>query len=148
MMRALTLLWICGSIVACRGTTERGQPAAAPDKAGAPAKAGGRLHLVYELDLDSAVYDRALSVRRDLEAAFADQKISAIVQVSAMAPGELAVIPRDGASRAAIEQLLKADYRDTIASRACEPAAGPNAICFKIASAELPMNGGRPTAIS
>lgn len=125
-------MWICGLVVACRGTAERGQPAA--DKAGMLTKAGSRLQIVYDLDLDKAIDDRASSIRHDLEAGLADQKIVATVRVSAMSPGELSVTPSDGANKAAIEQSLKADYRDTIESRECEASAGPNAICFKIAA--------------
>ena len=131
-MRALPLVWICGLIVACRGTAERGQPAA--DKAGVLTNAGSRLQIVYDLDLDKAVDDRASYVRHDLEEGLADQKIIATVRGSAMSPGELSVTPSDGANKAAIEQLLKANYRDTIESRECEAAAGPNAICIKIAA--------------
>src|SRR5262245_38287565 len=106
-MRARSLVWLCGLMVACRGTAERGRPAA--DQAGALAEAGRRLQIVYDLDLDQALEDRASSIRRDLEAGLADRKISATVGVSAVSPGELSVTPGDGASKAAIEQLLKAD---------------------------------------
>jgi protein-export membrane protein SecD len=130
-MRALSLVWICGWVVACRGTAERGRPEA--DKAGVLAQAGSRLQIVYDLDLDQALEDRAASIRRDLEAGLADRKLSATVGVSAMPPGELTVTPGDGASKAAIEQLLRTDYGDTIEGRACEAAAGPSAICIRIA---------------
>jgi preprotein translocase subunit SecD len=131
-MRALATAWICGLVVACSGHAERGQPAA--DESGARTPPGRRLQLVYDLDLDRAVDDRASVIRSDLEAALAEQTIVATVTVSAASPGALIVTPRDGASTLAIEQLVKASYSDTVDRRPCEPSAGPSAICLQISA--------------
>ncbi len=124
-MRTVVIAWICG-LVACRG---HGEPAAETS-----GSASQRLQVVYDLDLDKAVDDRGWELRRDLEAALADEKIVATVTVSATSPGALTVTPSDVTKRSAIEELLRASYRDTIDRRDCDPSAGPSAICVQIAA--------------
>jgi len=126
-MRTLTLACIFGLVAGCGG---RREPAA--DK-GSAVKRGPRLQVTYDIDLDKAVDDKAADVRRDLEAALADQKVVATVRVS-MVPGELTVTPADPSTKAAIEQLVKNDYGDTIESQPCDASAGPAAICIKVAA--------------
>jgi preprotein translocase subunit SecD len=132
-MRALTIACICGLVVACSGHAERGQPA--PDRSGALTNRGRRLQLVYDLDVDKAIDDKASELRRDLEAGLAEQKIVASVSVSAMSLGALTVTPSDGANKPAIERLVKANYGEAFETRTCDASAGPNAICIEITAA-------------
>ena len=44
----------------------------------------GGLHLVYSIDLDKAVDDRASELKRDIEARFADDNIKGSVRTPAM----------------------------------------------------------------
>lgn len=131
-MRVLSLVWLCGLVIACRGTAER---SSSGGKSGVLSNAASRVQIVYELELGQVLSGRASSIGHDLEAGLADQKLVASVGVSAAAPGELAVTPADPANRAAIEQWLKQTYSDTLESRACAVSDGPGAICVRLAAA-------------
>jgi len=131
-MKMLTIAWLCGLGVGCGNHAERAKPAA--DKSAAAAAHGPRRRVVYELDVDKAVDDKAAELRRDLEAGLADASIVASVEVSAVVLGAVTVTPTDGTTRPAIEQLIKADYADVVEPRACESTAGPNAVCIAIAA--------------
>src|SRR5215475_1250777 len=46
----------------------------------------GGMHIVYSIDLDRAVDDKASDIKRDLESRFADDKIDAKVKAPAASP--------------------------------------------------------------
>ena len=131
-MRVIPLVWLCGLVIACRGTAERGSPAGKP---GVLANAVSRVQIVYDLDVGSVLSARASTVAHFLEAGLAEQQVVASVAVSAAAPGALSVTPADPANRAAIEQWLTQMYSATVEQRTCEASAGPGAICVRIAAA-------------
>jgi preprotein translocase subunit SecD len=94
----------------------------------------GGMHIVYAIALDRAVDDKAAEIKRDLETRFADEKIKATVKTPTSLVGAVTVILADGAKKAEIESRVHADYGDTIQSRECAPADGPNAVCFLVSA--------------
>jgi preprotein translocase subunit SecD len=104
----------------------------------------GGMHIVYRIDLDRAVDDKASEVKRDLEARFIDDKLDAQVKTPVASPehdgipavplGSVTVVLPDDKKRADIENLIRADYGDTVQSRTCPPADGAHAICFNVST--------------
>jgi preprotein translocase subunit SecD len=94
----------------------------------------GGLRMVYGIDLDKAVDDRASEIKRDLDARFTDDKIDGVVKTPSVPLGAVTVILKDASKKAEITDQLEHDYGDTIAPRECEPGAGPNAICILVSS--------------
>lgn len=93
----------------------------------------GGSHIVYSIDLDRAVDDRASEIRRDLESRFAADTTLAVkpaVKTPSSPLGAVTVLVPDGANRAAIDAAIHADYGDTIDTRECAPADGGGAICI------------------
>jgi preprotein translocase subunit SecD len=94
----------------------------------------GGMHIVYSIDLDRAVDDKASEIKRDLEARFADDKIDAKVKIPPTPLGAVTVVPTDAKKKAEIEAHIQADYGDTIEERDCASGDGPEAICFKVST--------------
>jgi len=94
----------------------------------------GGMHIVYSIDLDKAVDDKASELRRDLEAKFADEKIDAKVKTPALPLGAVTVLLPDGKKKAEIESQIRSDYSSTIQDRDCAPQDGANAICFRVST--------------
>jgi preprotein translocase subunit SecD len=101
----------------------------------------GGLYIVYNIDLDKAVDDRASDIKRDLDAKFADKatKTKAIVRTPSAPIGAVTVILQDVAKRAEIEKMITSDYGDTVAVRDCpppNPADPPGSVylCYRVSS--------------
>ncbi len=101
----------------------------------------GGLYIVYNIDLDKAVDDRASDIKRDLDAKFADaaSKIRATVKTPSAPIGAVTVVLQDVAKKAEIEKLILSDYGDTVAARECPPL-GPSdpkdavQLCYRVSS--------------
>ncbi len=93
----------------------------------------GGLHIVYSIDLNTAIVDRASEIERDLKSRFAEENVNATVTAPLQPLGAVTVTAPDAAKKAEIEQLIKNDYNETIEFRDCESSDGENAICFKVA---------------
>ncbi|MEJ7601870.1 MAG: protein translocase subunit SecD [Kofleriaceae bacterium] len=95
----------------------------------------GGLHIVYSIDLDTAVVDKAGEIKRDLETRFHEEpKVDAEVRTPLRVTGGVTVVPKDANKRGEIEAAIRADYADIIESRACEPTDPPNSICIKVST--------------
>lgn len=104
----------------------------------------GGMHIVYSIDLDRAVDDKASEIKRDLEARFADDKIDAKVKAPAPTPpkdndpgiplGAVTVNLADDAKLAEVKAQIHSDYADTIEERACAQSDGAHAVCFKVST--------------
>ncbi|MGE0397326.1 MAG: protein translocase subunit SecD [Kofleriaceae bacterium] len=96
----------------------------------------GGSHIVYSLDLDRAVADRAQEIRRDLEGRYA-QDASLTTKPTIKTPqrpiGAVTIVVPPGGNKAALTAALHADYGDTIEMRACSPTDG-DAICIQVSS--------------
>jgi len=99
----------------------------------------GGLHIVYSIDLDKAVDDRASEIKRDLESRFADEKYAAVVKTPASPLGAVTVILPDASKKDALQKQIFNDYNEhgeeVIVGRECAATDGPNAICFRVSSA-------------
>jgi preprotein translocase subunit SecD len=95
----------------------------------------GGLHIVYSIDLNTAIVDRASEIERDLKSRFNETpKVDAKVSAPLTPLGAVLVIAPDAAKKTEIEAMIKADYADTIEMRECEAGDGPLAICFKVST--------------
>jgi preprotein translocase subunit SecD len=101
----------------------------------------GGLHLVYSIDLDKAVDDRASELKRDIESRFAEDKIKGIVRTPSSPLGAVTVELEDGTRRDEVKSAIEKDYGDTIVSIACpatdkaaEPANTPAPLCWRVSS--------------
>lgn len=102
----------------------------------------GGLYIVYNIDLDKAVDDRASDIKRDLDAKFADpaSKTKAIVKTPSAPLGAFTIILQDVVKRAEIEKLIASDYGDSVASRTCPPPSPQDSkdsvqLCYVVSSA-------------
>jgi protein-export membrane protein SecD len=104
----------------------------------------GGLHIVYSIDLNTAIVDRASDIQRDLQSRFNEEpKVDAKVSTPSSAPlGTVVVVPPDKAKRAEIESLVRTDYGGTVEvadadserGRDCAKDFGELAICFRVSS--------------
>ncbi|MEO8704855.1 MAG: protein translocase subunit SecD [Kofleriaceae bacterium] len=96
----------------------------------------GGLHIVYSIDLNTAIVDRASEIERDLRARFNEEpKVDAVVRAPLATLGAVTVEPADPNKKLELEALVKADYGDTIEMRDCDSGDKPGAVCFKVATA-------------
>jgi len=116
-MRALLIIAL---VAACSGRSDKPAAPAAPN----------HLRIVYEIDLEKAVDDRAETLRRDLDALFADKKIAATVTRPVVPVGAVRITPGDPAKKAEIEALVKSTYDDATTPRDCDPSDGAGAVCL------------------
>jgi preprotein translocase subunit SecD len=111
---------------------------------------GGK-HIVYNIDLDKAVDDKASEIKRDLEARLADDKIKGVVKTPALPLGAVTVMLDDASAPKAAElkSKIESDYNDhekTIEWRTCGPEDGKTALCFLVSSSYA--DGIKKTALT
>jgi preprotein translocase subunit SecD len=98
----------------------------------------GGLHLVYSIDLDKAIDDRASELKRDLESRLTDEKIKGAVKTPASPLGAVTVLLDDGAKREEVKGWISKDYGgargDDITYLDCPAAEPKSAICFRVSS--------------
>ncbi|HEY4182459.1 MAG TPA: protein translocase subunit SecD [Kofleriaceae bacterium] len=92
----------------------------------------GGLHIVYSIDLDRAVEDRAHEIKRDLDQRFIDDKIAAVVTTPKAPIGTVFVKVTDAAKRAQVESAIHSDYDKETEPTECAPEHAGE-ICFKVA---------------
>ena len=94
----------------------------------------GGSHIVYSIDLDKAIDDRASEIKNDLDTQFADEKIEATVNTPSAPVGAVTVTPKDPTKRAEIAaRIPKLFDADNLSSITC-PAATPGSICYRVAT--------------
>ena len=97
---------------------------------------GGK-HIVYNIDLDKAVDDKASEIKQDLEAQMGDDKIPGTVKTPANPLGAVTVLLNDSTRKAELKSKIESNYNEkekTIEWRDCNAADGPNALCFLVSS--------------
>jgi preprotein translocase subunit SecD len=92
----------------------------------------GGSHVVYDIDLDKALDDRAAEIKRDLDAQFASDGTPATVSTPAAPAGAVTVHLQDASRRDALQASVAAEYGEMIETRACPADDGPQAICFQV----------------
>src|SRR5687768_12718949 len=94
----------------------------------------GGLHLVYSIDLDKAIDDRASEIKRDLESTFAEDNIQGTVRTPATPLGAVTVNLTDATKEAEVRKKLESDFTDTISMLECPKAEPKGSICFRVSS--------------
>ena len=95
----------------------------------------GGLQIVYSIDLDKAIDDKASEIRRDLESRFSDEKTTATVKTPSSPLGAVVVSLTDQAKREAALSAINADYGRDITMYDCPTGEAAGAICFRVSSA-------------
>lgn len=101
----------------------------------------GGLYIVYNIDLDKAVDDRASDIKRNLDSKFIDPatKVEAVVKNPSKPNGAVSILLKDPTKRAEIEKLMSSDYGDTVTKYDCPPPSptdpkGSVALCYRVSS--------------
>ncbi|MEO8553355.1 MAG: protein translocase subunit SecD, partial [Kofleriaceae bacterium] len=86
---------------------------------------GGK-HIVYNIDLDKAVDDKASEIKRSVEARLADDKFKGSVRTPSVPLGTVIVTLDDPSKLAEVKTQVEADYNDhekTVEFETCPPGA-------------------------
>lgn len=96
----------------------------------------GGLHIVYSIDLDKAVDDKASDIKRELEAKLVDGKIKGEVTTPLRPVGAVNVIVEDPAHTSRVrEDLLSGLYEDgLVVDRECPADVAAKAVCVRVSS--------------
>ncbi len=94
----------------------------------------GGVHLVYSIDLDKAVDDRASELKRDIESRFADEGIKGIVRTPATPLGAVTIVLEDGTKKDEVRRQLVSEHGNTITMLECPPGESANTICMRVSS--------------
>jgi preprotein translocase subunit SecD len=98
----------------------------------------GGLHIVYRVDLDKVVDDKAGELKRDIEAKLGDQKILAHVETPRPNPnagvplGAVFLVPDKDGEAGKIDRKFLDDYEESLVKMDC-PADRKAAICMRVA---------------
>ncbi len=98
----------------------------------------GGLLIVYGIDLDKAVDDKASELKPDLEAKLVEDKIPGTVKTPSSPLGAIAVLIPDATQRAKVADEVKSDYitgKDaSLETRECGENDGKDALCYRVTS--------------
>src|SRR5262245_44589936 len=101
----------------------------------------GGLHIVYGVDLDKVIDDKAGETKRDIEAKAADLKINVTVDAPRPSPeagvplGAVVIRPKTPEDAKKIDSKFLEDYDEVLEKMTCPAAVGgANAICLRVRS--------------
>ncbi len=102
----------------------------------------GGLHIVYSINLQKAVEDKATEIKRDLESQIEDakgDKIGAKLVLAADLEGgvNVTLTGADEAKRKQDRDRIKSfltDYDEVVETRDCPEGVAPNTVCYRVAS--------------
>jgi len=95
----------------------------------------GGLHIVYSIDLDKAVDDKASELKRDMEAQLEDKGMKGRVSTPPTPVGAVSVILEDAKNVDQIKSLVANDYDEIVEMRDCpEGAEQASSVCFRVSS--------------
>jgi preprotein translocase subunit SecD len=95
----------------------------------------GGLHIVYGIDLDKAVDDKASEIKRDIETKLVDLKLEGRVTTPATPLGAVNVIMANAGDKGRIDGAFLSDYDDIVVKRDCPD--GPDkerSVCIRVSS--------------
>ena len=98
----------------------------------------GGLHIVYRVDLDKVIDDRAGELKRDIEAKLAEAKMAAHVETprsnaSAGVPlGAVFIVPDKGTDLGKLDKKFLDDYEEQLMKMEC-PGDRAGGLCFRVA---------------
>jgi preprotein translocase subunit SecD len=99
----------------------------------------GGLHIVYRVDLDKVIDDKAGELKRDIEAKLAELKIEATVETPRPNPaarvplGSVIIVAKDEANRKKIDDKFIDDYGEMLVKGDC-PENKAGAVCLRVAT--------------
>lgn len=129
-MTMTSAAWIVALAVTATACSGKGEPAQPSPKE--PATKGAHTRIVYDLDLDKAIDDRAATIRNDLQESIGAR---ALTSITIGIDGMLTVTPSEPSGKPELERTITTLYTDHITMRECAGTAPPGAVCFKIAQA-------------
>ena len=96
----------------------------------------GGLHIIYSIDLDKAVDDKASDIKRELEAKLDEKKIKGEVTTPVRPVGAVNLLLTDAKQRDRVrEDLMGALYEDgLVVNRDCPPDIAAQAICVRVST--------------
>ncbi|MBA3498934.1 MAG: protein translocase subunit SecD [Myxococcota bacterium] len=97
----------------------------------------GGTHIVYSIDLDKAVDDKASELKREIESDYAEnEKLTQkpVVRVPVFPIGSVTVTFPDATVRDQLVSEIKANFKEFIADRECPKEEVPGAYCFKVSA--------------
>lgn len=94
----------------------------------------GGLYIVYSIDLDKAVDDKASEIKRDIEAKLDDLDLKARVSTPAVPVGGVNVYPDDPADLDKIDGDFLSDYDEYTALIDCPADAPKKGVCMRVSS--------------
>ncbi len=93
----------------------------------------GGLHIVYSIDLDKAVDDKASEIKRDVEAHLEAEKIEGTVSTPA-ALGAVTIKVADPAKLELVRKWVMSSYDDVVVGRTCSSNDGASSVCVRVSS--------------
>jgi preprotein translocase subunit SecD len=94
----------------------------------------GGLYIVYSIDLDKAVDDKASEILRDFEAKLAELTIPATVTAPRQPIGAVTITFDDPAAKSRIDAQFLSDYDEIIEPRECPAEQRDSSMCFRVSS--------------
>lgn len=98
----------------------------------------GGTHIVYSIDLDKAVDDKASELKRELESDYADNeklKVKPVVKTPLAPLGGVNVTFPEAGAKAELIAKIKSDFKDFIVERECTTGEPKDAFCFQVSTA-------------
>lgn len=92
----------------------------------------GGLYIVYGIDLDKAVDDKASEIRRDFEAKMSEQGIAGRVSTPREPVGAVTITMDDPADTARIDSQFLSDYDEVVAPLECPPEQQAGSVCLRV----------------
>jgi preprotein translocase subunit SecD len=94
----------------------------------------GGLHIVYGVDLDKAVDDKASEIKRDFDDKLAEDKVDARVTTPLAPVGAITLTFANPADRARINEAFLSEYDEVLERRACPAENQADSVCFRVSS--------------
>jgi len=106
---------------------------------------GGK-HIVYNIDLDKAIDDKASEIKNDVQSRLADEKIKGVVRTPSVPLGTVIVTLEDPSKLAELKTKVNSDYNDrekTVEFETCPPgsdigtdanAPSTKSLCFVVST--------------
>jgi preprotein translocase subunit SecD len=92
----------------------------------------GGLYIVYSIDLDKAVDDKASEILRDFEAKMAEQDVKGKVTTPRQPIGAVTITLDDPAAKSRIDSKFLSDYDEIIEPLECPAEQRDNSLCFRV----------------
>src|SRR5688572_21414699 len=93
----------------------------------------GGLHIVYSIDLDKAVDDKASEIKRDIEAHLQAEKIEGTVGTPASL-GAVTIKIADATQAEIVRKWVMSNYDDVVVGRKCSENDGAASVCVRVSS--------------